>query len=1302
MKKLISLLLAFSMFASVCSTLAFAQARESAPTPLAVGSNTTCNIVPRPVEYSPLAAEFTLQPGTRFVISGSADEAVLAATQTSCEAVAADFRKSTGYGLPVVIGQAADGDIVIHITSAAGLPAEGYQLVVNADRVEINAPDAAGAYYALQTLRQRFPGQIENGGLVENVAWTAAGTTVRDYPRYPYRGIQLDVARHFFRVDEIKRQIDHMSHYKINKLHLHLADDQGWRIEIKNNPDVQDKDGNPVDFSNLTRLGASTSTSINGYNPGYYTQDEFRDIVAYAAARNVEIVPEIDMPGHCWAALVSMPMLNSTPDGKPIADGYDNTKPYEGTDVGWCTMECRNENTYIFIDEVFRQLSELCPGTYLHIGGDEAHVTDHDDYIYFVNRVTDIAKKYGKTPIGWQDYDKAVSDLENTLTQYWNSSNERLTPGVNYIVSPSDRIYLDIKHDENDPVGLEWAGHNPVNDAYCWDPEDMGTADQIHGVEAPLWTETIATASQMDYMLYPRLPGVAEIGWTAKTPARDWTEYSARLATHGDRLDSLGIRYRKDTMIWRNTADFYMPMDENTGSTISSRDNKFTATFDNNVTWTEGKYGAGLHLNGQGCIDLGIADVEGDWTAGLWIKREPVPGNNVVLMSGKDGEIKLEQYPSTHKVGITKLMHYDAAFNYSVPENEWVHLAIVSDRGTTKLYANGEPVDSMDRTIAAPLTWLGGNGTKIIIDHGYMKGDVDELFFVSHAMTTDEIQRMMLSGNPYPDNMVYHFNEGKDAATTDAAGKNTLTLGAGVTWAEGSEGTGLKFDGTGSVDLPGPDLGPNWTIGVWVNRNESVFDNAVLLEGDEGELKLEQYENTNKVGVTRYPVNHANAKDAASGYELPIGQWTHLTFVGTPLGTSLYVNGVLSETMPVGISGPAKRLGAGDAKHGTNAGNMAATIDDLQLYSRAMTASEVAALPRFGDIALLAQPMADLQEALTHAEQYSPDRVAEAQAMLAAAQQLIDRRAVTINEVNNMAAELQQVKENLTVGFRWNGASLSVAGNIAVNFFASIPEAELPITQIELTVAGEKPVLLPASEAKQTDDGYQFTASVSVRQMTDDIQLNVLQNGRRLDQTIHFSVRQYADEILKDTAGTYSETLKTFVRTMLYHGANMQHYKNYRVEDLATAGLDMHQESTAAQKVQANTLPGAARSGNVSGLSLYGVSLSLEDETSLNCYFKKEADFPHHTYSLNADDYPCTVAETDEYVILSIKDIPASKLDISFPMQVSDGQNTLTVTYSPLTYARTIIENEQKNPALGQVGRSLVTYNAAAKALVNE
>ena len=254
------------------------------------------------------------------------------------------------------------------------------------------------------------------------------------------------------------------------------------------------------------------------------------------------------MPSHAWAALVSLSFLNSTEDGRPPANGYDNTRPYEGWDVGFNSLECRNEKTYEFIDEVFRQVSEISPSKYIHIGGDEAHVTSHDDYVYFMNRVTEIAKKYGKTPIGWQNYDTAVEDPEGTVTQFWSTGNAKFEEGINYVVSPADHAYMDMKYDSDCPYGLEWATHNPVDDSYNWDPTDYGSKDQIVGVETCLFTETIATDEALDYMIYPRVLGHAEIGWTAKED-RSWDEYKTRLATHDARLELQGIGYKRDAMI---------------------------------------------------------------------------------------------------------------------------------------------------------------------------------------------------------------------------------------------------------------------------------------------------------------------------------------------------------------------------------------------------------------------------------------------------------------------------------------------------------------------------------------------------------------------------------------------------------------------------------------------------------------------------------------------------------------------------------------------------------------------------------
>ena len=471
----------------------------------------TLNLIPKPREYRQYEGYFTL--GNDAQIDVIADDASMAEMIDAAEYIAEVFRTSTGYELPIAeAAQAGSGNITLRLDTEAGYAEEGYSITTTENRVIIEAGTTTGIFYGVQTLRQMLPAEIESEETVTDTAWIVPCSELNDAPEYGFRSMMLDVTRHFFTVDQVKRQLDMLSQYKINTMHMHLSDDQGWRLEIKG-----EMYGESLD--KLRTIGAQTSCNTNGIKAGQYTQEEFKEIIAYANERHIQIIPEFDMPSHAWAALVSLSFLNSTEDGRPVAAGYDNTRPYEGWDVGFNSMECRNEKTYEFIDEVFRQVSEISPSPYIHIGGDEAHVTSHDDYVYFMNRVTEIAKKYGKTPIGWQNYDTAVEDPEGTVTQFWSTGNARFEEGINYVVCPADHAYMDMKYDDDCPYGLEWATHNPVDDSYNWDPTDYGSKDQIVGVETALFTETIATDEALDYMIYPRVLGHAEIGWTAKKTA---------------------------------------------------------------------------------------------------------------------------------------------------------------------------------------------------------------------------------------------------------------------------------------------------------------------------------------------------------------------------------------------------------------------------------------------------------------------------------------------------------------------------------------------------------------------------------------------------------------------------------------------------------------------------------------------------------------------------------------------------------------------------------------------------------------
>lgn len=488
------------------------------------GSVGKINIIPKPMSYQSKEGKFTLTKDSAIYIKGKNDEETEQIKRIA-EFIREKLNASTGFSLQIITSdKPVDGSIYLTtINSNEELGNEGYEIDTTSKAVKIIAYKPEGISRGVQTLRQLLPPEIDSSKVFENIEWSIPASVIKDKPEYSYRGLMIDVARHFFTVDEIKRQIDLAAQYKINKVHLHLSDDQGWRLEIKKYPD-------------LTLIGGSTE--VGGGPGGYYTQEQFKDIVNFAMQRYVEIVPEFDMPGHTNAALASYGFLN--PDGK-------RAPLYTGTEVGFSSFMAHSEKTYEFIDDVFKEVSQISPSKYLQIGGDEALNTKKEDYDYFVGRVAKMAEKYGKIPIGWDPIDTSPEIGSSVILQNWQDSNEEaVKKNMKILVSIASKAYLDMKYNEETPYGLNWAGYIPVDVAYKWDPTDYSPKNLVLGVEAPLWTETISTQDQMDYMIYPRLPGYAEIGWTAKDN-RNWDEYKVRLAAQEKRLINEGVNYYKWT-----------------------------------------------------------------------------------------------------------------------------------------------------------------------------------------------------------------------------------------------------------------------------------------------------------------------------------------------------------------------------------------------------------------------------------------------------------------------------------------------------------------------------------------------------------------------------------------------------------------------------------------------------------------------------------------------------------------------------------------------------------------------------------
>lgn len=480
------------------------------------------NLIPKPVSVTPDEGTFELTAESQIYVDPSNDE-VLAIGHY----LADQIKSETGFEIAVITGEdtAPQESITLNVGGAdSALGEEGYQLTVSQHGVEIAAPQAAGIFYGVQTLLQILP--------VKTGPWEIPCGTIRDHPRFGWRGAMLDVARHFFGVEDIKHYIDLLASYKINVLHLHLTDDQGWRIEIKSWP-------------NLTEHGGSTA--INGDPGGFYTQEQYAEIVAYAQSRYITIVPEIDLPGHTNAALSSYPELNC--DGKA-------PELYTGMEVGFSSLCIDKEITYQFVDDVIRELATITPGPYLHIGGDEARSTPKDDYVYFIERIEPIVTKYGKQMVGWEEIVECAL-CPTSVAQYWTDvkhAEMAVDKGMQLIISPAPRTYLDMKYDQDAVLGLDWAGTVSVEQAYAWDPvtEVDGLAESaILGVEAPLWSETLLTMTDVEYMAFPRLPGIAEIGWSSEV-GRDWEAYRQRLAAQGPRWLAKGLNFYQCSEIpWR-------------------------------------------------------------------------------------------------------------------------------------------------------------------------------------------------------------------------------------------------------------------------------------------------------------------------------------------------------------------------------------------------------------------------------------------------------------------------------------------------------------------------------------------------------------------------------------------------------------------------------------------------------------------------------------------------------------------------------------------------------------------------------
>ncbi|HEX6132429.1 MAG TPA: family 20 glycosylhydrolase [Longimicrobiales bacterium] len=516
-------------------------------------------LVPWPAALDPAPGEFRIDVATRISVP---DDTALAAIG---ELLSASIAEATGIAVPV---STQAGTIALRLDDRrGGAPAESYRVVITPQRVTITAVDPAGLFYGAQTLRQLLP---RRSG-AQPAAPTIPAVSITDAPRFAYRGMHLDVVRHFFPVDFVKRYIDLLAMYKINRFHWHLTDDQGWRIEIERYPRLTQVGA----FRNETVVGHAGWDVPHRYDAtrygGFYTQDEIRDVVAYAAARYITIVPEIELPGHSVAALAAYPELACTPG------------PFEVM-TRWGISEdifCPKEETFAFLENVLTEVMALFPGEYIHIGGDEAPkrrweespiaqevirreglADEHELQSWFIRRIERFLNEHGRRLIGWDEI--MEGGLSPTATMmFWrdwatvpvgpdstpvSAAKVAVGRGNDIIMTPNQFLYLD--HWQADPAGepLAIGGYSPLREVYDYEPvpTDFTEAEAAHvlGAQGNMWTEYMTTPGHVEYMLLPRMLALAEVVWSPKA-ARDWAAFTRRVPPQLARLDAMGVNYRR-------------------------------------------------------------------------------------------------------------------------------------------------------------------------------------------------------------------------------------------------------------------------------------------------------------------------------------------------------------------------------------------------------------------------------------------------------------------------------------------------------------------------------------------------------------------------------------------------------------------------------------------------------------------------------------------------------------------------------------------------------------------------------------
>lgn len=512
-----------------------------------------CSIIPQPALVKWGNGEFCISGKSRIIVCPLNDE-----TRLSANLLAGLIKNPTGMQPAITEGKKQSKESIFLVIDATVGNREGYLLEIKPSGVIVRAKTPAGLFYAVQTIRQMLPPEVESQNTIPNLKLTLPECTIADEPRFAYRGMHLDVGRHLFPVETIKRYIDVLALHKMNTFHWHLTEDQGWRIEIKKYPKLTETGA----FRKETIVG-TVKKEGNTYDGtpygGFYTQDEVRDIVAYARAKFITIIPEIEMPGHAVAALASYPELSCT--GGP----FEVRKLWGIDENVFCAG---NEKTFGFLQDVLSEVMDLFPSRYIHIGGDECPKkcwkncpkcqqrikdeglkNEEELQSYFIKRIEQFVHSKGRNIIGWDEILEGGLAPGATVMSWRGEKGgiEAAKSGHDVVMTPGKYTYFcyyQCENRDNQPLAL--GGYVPLELTYSYNPvpKELTTEEQKHilGLQGCLWTEIIPTTEVLQYMSYPRTFAIAETGWTPENK-KNFNDFISRLEVLHKRYDLLGIRY---------------------------------------------------------------------------------------------------------------------------------------------------------------------------------------------------------------------------------------------------------------------------------------------------------------------------------------------------------------------------------------------------------------------------------------------------------------------------------------------------------------------------------------------------------------------------------------------------------------------------------------------------------------------------------------------------------------------------------------------------------------------------------------